>query len=411
MVASALLDEFAARLNSGLAGLDFSAFEVGKPKFSLEVLHTIKGADLAGTLARHPMHALGGFFAKPRPLLSGDFVTTDSGTGLVHMAPDHGEDDFDLCKANGIDPTKNPNLTISVTQPAGSPRRLSVEIRDSQVATMFGRSVKSSFDVGRSAVGEYVPSIPVGSPVNQLGYAPDQNFWLAVNGYCTAKEDGDRYLSGYDGTRNSTGTYGCGTGPQPLLNTDYNNTRSGTNPVPATSGGYSYIVRVPCATSADPTIPCASTDRTTTAVTIQIFDPWFNAGLPSSPDVIPNAQCLDPSSSLYNTCGVTTKVQVYPPDSTPNDYNDDVGVFASPQVYGTNGCACAVADWQTLYTVPVGAQAGSWRVQVYTLDNERQVRGVGWNSFAVNGFALRAFSGSVYAACTTISTSRSASSR
>jgi isoleucyl-tRNA synthetase len=65
---------------------------------------TIKGADLAGTLARHPMHHLGGFYAAPRPLLPGDFVTTDSGTGLVHMAPDHGEDDFDLCKANGINP-------------------------------------------------------------------------------------------------------------------------------------------------------------------------------------------------------------------------------------------------------------------------------------------------------------------
>ncbi len=62
------------------------------------------GRQLAGTIARHPMHALGGFFAKPRPLLAGDFVTTDAGTGLVHMAPDHGEDDFFLCKANGIDP-------------------------------------------------------------------------------------------------------------------------------------------------------------------------------------------------------------------------------------------------------------------------------------------------------------------
>ncbi len=61
-------------------------------------------ADLAGTIARHPMHALGGFFARPRPFLPGDFVTTDSGTGLVHMSPDHGEDDFDLCKANGLDP-------------------------------------------------------------------------------------------------------------------------------------------------------------------------------------------------------------------------------------------------------------------------------------------------------------------
>ena len=64
----------------------------------------IKGSDLAGTIVRHPMHHLGGFFAKPRPMLAGDFVTTESGTGLVHMAPDHGEDDFLLCKAHGIEP-------------------------------------------------------------------------------------------------------------------------------------------------------------------------------------------------------------------------------------------------------------------------------------------------------------------
>ncbi len=63
-----------------------------------------RGADLAGTVVRHPMHQLGGFFAKPRPMLPGDFVTTDSGTGLVHMAPDHGEDDFLLCKSAGIEP-------------------------------------------------------------------------------------------------------------------------------------------------------------------------------------------------------------------------------------------------------------------------------------------------------------------
>jgi isoleucyl-tRNA synthetase len=69
-----------------------------------DVLKRFKGSDLAGTIARHPMHALGGFFAKPRPLLPGEFVTTDAGTGLVHMAPDHGEDDFELCRAHGIDP-------------------------------------------------------------------------------------------------------------------------------------------------------------------------------------------------------------------------------------------------------------------------------------------------------------------
>ncbi|MHA6718258.1 isoleucine--tRNA ligase [Sphingomonas sp. RS6] len=74
------------------------------PRLAFEHEPVILGSQLAGAVARHPMHALGGFFAKPRPFLAGDFVTTDAGTGLVHMAPDHGEDDFLLCKAHGIDP-------------------------------------------------------------------------------------------------------------------------------------------------------------------------------------------------------------------------------------------------------------------------------------------------------------------
>ncbi len=69
-----------------------------------EFIALVKGAVLQGATAKHPMHGLGGFFAKPRPFLAGEFVTRDAGTGLVHMAPDHGEDDFLLCKAHGIDP-------------------------------------------------------------------------------------------------------------------------------------------------------------------------------------------------------------------------------------------------------------------------------------------------------------------
>ncbi|TRD11448.1 isoleucine--tRNA ligase [Erythrobacter insulae] len=76
----------------------------GAPESSAENVTIYKGSDLAGTKVRHPMHHLGGFYAAPRPLLPGDFVTTDSGTGLVHMSPDHGEDDFELCKAHGINP-------------------------------------------------------------------------------------------------------------------------------------------------------------------------------------------------------------------------------------------------------------------------------------------------------------------
>jgi isoleucyl-tRNA synthetase len=93
LIADALVEEFGVRVAKEMG--DTSVFSTGWEG---------KGSDLAGTMVRHPMHHLGGFFAKPRPMLAGDFVTTESGTGLVHMAPDHGEDDFDLCKANGIEP-------------------------------------------------------------------------------------------------------------------------------------------------------------------------------------------------------------------------------------------------------------------------------------------------------------------
>ncbi len=68
----------------------------------------LQGSELAGAMAKHPMADKfpdSDFYNKPRPFLNGSsFVTTEAGTGLVHMAPDHGEDDFTLCKANGINP-------------------------------------------------------------------------------------------------------------------------------------------------------------------------------------------------------------------------------------------------------------------------------------------------------------------
>jgi len=100
IVAVPLLEAFFARTGLGPVAENVE----GDADFSEYALGTFKGSDLAGTFARHPMHALGGFFAEPRPFLSADFVTTDSGTGLVHEAPDHGEEDFELCKANGINP-------------------------------------------------------------------------------------------------------------------------------------------------------------------------------------------------------------------------------------------------------------------------------------------------------------------
>ncbi len=101
IVAEPLVEQFQQRLQAAVPlGAAYQAINLQ----SVAIIHRLKGSDLAGTIARHPLHHLGGFYAKPRPLLPGGFVTTDAGTGLVHMAPDHGEDDFVLCKAHGIDP-------------------------------------------------------------------------------------------------------------------------------------------------------------------------------------------------------------------------------------------------------------------------------------------------------------------
>ena len=64
------------------------------------VLQVVEGAALAGLVCAHPLRGRGYDFDVP--LLAGDFVTTEQGTGFVHMAPAHGEDDFALCRAHGI---------------------------------------------------------------------------------------------------------------------------------------------------------------------------------------------------------------------------------------------------------------------------------------------------------------------
>jgi isoleucyl-tRNA synthetase len=55
---------------------------------SWEVLGSVKGALLEGALFRHP------FYAREVPLILGDHVTLDTGTGLVHTAPGHGLEDY-----------------------------------------------------------------------------------------------------------------------------------------------------------------------------------------------------------------------------------------------------------------------------------------------------------------------------
>ncbi|MEX2106917.1 MAG: isoleucine--tRNA ligase, partial [Solirubrobacterales bacterium] len=77
----------------------------------IEVLSRFPGSELVGRHYEGPVFNLndrpsGGF-----PVLAGAFVTTEDGTGLVHIAPAFGEDDYAVAAENGIfDPTEHGTL-------------------------------------------------------------------------------------------------------------------------------------------------------------------------------------------------------------------------------------------------------------------------------------------------------------
>jgi len=62
-----------------------------------EVVKTFKGQDIERAVAKHP------FYDRDSLVMLGEHVTTDAGTGLVHTAPGHGEDDFYVGKQYGLE--------------------------------------------------------------------------------------------------------------------------------------------------------------------------------------------------------------------------------------------------------------------------------------------------------------------
>ena len=65
-----------------------------------KILHSLKGAKLSGAKCYHPFKKYGYDFDVP--LLDAEFVTLEQGTGIVHIAPSHGPDDFNLGLKNNI---------------------------------------------------------------------------------------------------------------------------------------------------------------------------------------------------------------------------------------------------------------------------------------------------------------------
>ena len=70
-----------------------------------QIIATVPGQALSDLRFRHPLYAVDPGYARTAPVYFADYVTLDTGTGIVHSAPAYGVEDFISCKAHGMKDT------------------------------------------------------------------------------------------------------------------------------------------------------------------------------------------------------------------------------------------------------------------------------------------------------------------
>ena len=196
-------------------------------------------------------------------------------------------------------------LTATVTQVAGKPGQISVKLSGKSQST-FSRIIGvKDYKINRTAHAEQSVGIAMGSPYNAIGTGDlqgmipgsataVQGYFLAINGPCTAKEDGDRFSALYEGTRGpksaiansqNADAYHCADDPtHPDGTVRANSLWTNCNWSQCTGtaktqwktnteyrpGGYSFLVTVPCSNN-----PCEGTLAPADQVFIDAWDPWF----------------------------------------------------------------------------------------------------------------------------------------
>src|SRR5690606_18207941 len=66
------------------------------------IIATAQGAQLEGIQFKHPLYEADQGYQRLSPVYAAEYVTLDSGTGVVHSAPAYGVDDFIICKQHGL---------------------------------------------------------------------------------------------------------------------------------------------------------------------------------------------------------------------------------------------------------------------------------------------------------------------
>jgi Flp pilus assembly protein TadG len=203
-------------------------------------------------------------------------------------------------------------VTVTVEPVTGKSTQIKVKITDPNVRTFFGSLVTAKIAMSRDATAAYVLAVPLGSPQNtfgnqQLGDAAP-NFWGAINGPYTAKEQGDPFATRC--TRSNSNS-SCQT-----ANPDYR------------PEGYLLAVEVPAGAAGR-------------ELTVELFDaPFNNRG----------SAAIETGELDWFSTGMPLSYELFEADSTPVDHSDN------PSLNGR----CTTGPGRLQYAAGSGGTRNTW---------------------------------------------------
>lgn len=281
---------------------------------------------------------------------------------------------------NGLqDGVANIRITTDV-----SSERIQTTAQNTSAPTYFTSLLGQRFSISRvSAANRPMLAPSLGSPYNVLGTGNlsvpgvrAQNFWLAVNGGCSPKEDGDYFSARYDKTKG------------PFLSTfvpgtkNYQSASDGRHQCPSTpdkanpdfsAAGYSYYVNVPKPPTAGGTVD------------VKIYDPGFNSDVNNTDVDKTIGLTADTTYSWFSTGYALWNIH-----GTVGDQSDDTLVgMPHPYMVDSWDNRATSHEWWKLATIPYSeiANGGQFRVQVFAQADweTSEMRGV--NAFSIGAFA------------------------
>ena len=263
------------------------------------------------------------------------------------------------------------------------PTNVTVKVTDGSVPTYFLKMIKDHLTVSRESSAKKGARAPaLGSPYNVLGTGslpisniPQQNFWLAVNGMCSPKEDGDYFNAAFDANKGPfTGEFdkdhNAIQAPDARHHCPANGYANSVNNPDHHKNGYNYFVDIPPITDA--------------SVSISVFDGSTVAW--GSSNRIDSQQSLQKDVlGLFNT-----KFLVYDTNGTPENSSDDGEAVGGAMFFSGDTRPGAIGGWYTLYTATSDKikNGGQYRVQVFIEDPYDIYYD---HNYGVNAFALGAF--------------------